>query len=96
MEMTELDLLAHTAYAVLLLSFLMRDILWLRVFSVASISLIIPFYYLQPEPLWPCIAWNSTFMAVNPLLDYAPPDRTAACALPARAAGGFTTRRSAP
>jgi CRP-like cAMP-binding protein len=63
--MTELDLLAHTAYAVLLLSFLMRDILWLRVFSVVSGGFVIPFYYLQPEPLWPCIAWNSAFVTVN-------------------------------
>jgi CRP-like cAMP-binding protein len=63
--MTELDLLAHAAYALLLLCYLMRDILWLRLFSVAAGLLIIPYYYLQPESLWPCIAWNAAFIAVN-------------------------------
>lgn len=63
--MTELDLMVNTAYAVLLISFLMRDILWLRVLTVAAIFIETPYFYFQPETLWPPIAWNVAFFAIN-------------------------------
>ena len=61
----ELDLIANVAYVFVFTSFLMRDILWLRVFSVLATSIIVPYYLLQTEPLWPCIAWNIAFATIN-------------------------------
>ena len=45
----DLNVMANIAYFVLLLSFLMRDILWLRTFSLPATSIIMPYYLLQTE-----------------------------------------------
>jgi len=63
--MTELNILVNSAYVLLLLSYLMRDILWLRVITVLSILVLIPYYYFLPQTLWPPIAWNTALMLIN-------------------------------
>ena len=45
----DFNVMANIAYFVLLLSFLMRDILWLRTFSLPATSIIMPYYLLQTE-----------------------------------------------
>lgn len=61
----ELVLLANAAYVFILASYLMRDILLLRTFAVIATMGIVPYYLLQPDPLWTCIAWNVAFAAIN-------------------------------
>jgi hypothetical protein len=57
--------LIHIANVLFLLSYLVKDILWLRVLTVvASIPLVI-FYFLQPAPLWAAIGWNAIFTLIN-------------------------------
>jgi Popeye protein conserved region len=63
--MTELDLLVHTSYLILIISFLMRDVLWLRIFNVVSVVLEIAYFLLQPAPLWPVIGWNTALIVIN-------------------------------
>jgi CRP-like cAMP-binding protein len=63
--MTELDLLVNASYVILIVSFLMRDILWLRVLNVVSVLFEVAYFYLQPAPLWPVIGWNLALVAVN-------------------------------
>ena len=63
--MTAVDLLIHVSYLILIISFLMRDILWLRVLNVVSVVFEITYLYLQPAPLWPVIGWNLALTAVN-------------------------------
>jgi hypothetical protein len=48
-----------------LLALSVRDILWLRVLSLAADALVIPYYYFQHEPLWPPIFWGVAFIIVN-------------------------------
>jgi hypothetical protein len=55
-------MMANTLY---LGSYLVREILWLRVLTVVAATLLIPYYYLQPSPLWTAIAWNVVFTAIN-------------------------------
>jgi hypothetical protein len=43
---------------VFLLAFSVRDVLKLRILSVTSYGLILPYYFFQPEPLWPPIFWG--------------------------------------
>jgi len=63
--MTEHDLLIHTSYAILLVSFMMRDMLWLRVLTVVSVLFEITYFYIEPTPLWPVIGWNLALVVIN-------------------------------
>lgn len=48
-----------------LISYSVRDILWLRILSVVAALLLIPYYELQPRPLTDAIRWNEVFIAIN-------------------------------
>lgn len=55
----------HAANVLLLVAYSVRDILWLRLFAVAAALITIPYFVLQPAPLWVPIAWSSVFAAIN-------------------------------
>ena len=55
----------HAANVLLLVAYSVRDVLWLRLFAVASALIAIPYFALQPAPLWVPIAWSSVFAAIN-------------------------------
>src|SRR5215831_3511060 len=55
----------HTANILLLVAYSVRDILWLRLFAVASAVIAIPYFVLQPSPLWVPIGWSALFASIN-------------------------------
>ncbi len=55
----------HAANILLLVAYSVRDILWLRLFAVAASLISLPYFILQPEPLWEPIIWSSVFAAIN-------------------------------
>jgi CRP-like cAMP-binding protein len=55
----------HAANVLLLLAYCVRDILWLRLFAVASAMIAIPYFALQPAPLWVPIGWSALFASIN-------------------------------
>jgi len=55
----------HAANILLLVAYSVRDILWLRLFAVAASLIAIPFYLLQPVPLWVPLAWSGVFAIIN-------------------------------
>ena len=59
-------LAGHLAFGLIAFSFLVKDIFWLRILSIAA-SLFSVFYnYVIPaEPMWLAINWNFVFIAVN-------------------------------
>jgi hypothetical protein len=60
-----MEWVGHLAFGLIAISFLFRDIFWLRVLSVcASVSFIVYNYFL-PHPLWLVINWNIAFLVVN-------------------------------
>ena len=61
----ELETIANISYALMLASYIMRDILWLRVLTVVSFCFEIPYFYFRPDPLWDGIAWDVAFIAIN-------------------------------
>lgn len=61
----DLEMIANSSYAILLVSYIMKDILWLRVLTVISLCFEIPYFYFQPDPLWDGISWDMTFIAIN-------------------------------
>ncbi|MEM6583130.1 MAG: cyclic nucleotide-binding domain-containing protein [Pseudomonadota bacterium] len=63
--MLGLDILLAIANISYLASYSMRDILWLRVLTIIGISVLMPYYYLQPSTLWGPIGWNLLFLSIN-------------------------------
>jgi hypothetical protein len=60
------DLLAHFAMLLFTISYLFRDIFWLRFFSIVGSSAEIAFFFLVPEePIWIYIFWNVVFVLLN-------------------------------
>jgi hypothetical protein len=60
-----MDYLIHIANLLYLVSYLMRDVIRLRVLTVVAASCLIPYFYLQPTPLTAAIGWNLFFIALN-------------------------------
>jgi CRP-like cAMP-binding protein len=57
--------LLHLANVLYLLSYLVKDILWLRLLTVVAGVLLMTWAFLQPQPLWVSIAWNALFLSIN-------------------------------
>ena len=56
----------HLAFGLIAFSFLVKDILWLRVVSIlASLFSVFYNFYIPLEPMWLAINWNFIFIAVN-------------------------------
>ena len=55
----------HAANVLLLVAYTVRDILWLRLFALASSLIATPYFALQPTPLWEALGWSVLFAAIN-------------------------------
>ena len=55
----------HAANILLLVAYTVRDILWLRLFALASSLIALPYFVLQPKPLWEAVGWSILFAAIN-------------------------------
>ena len=60
-----LDYCIHAANIMLLAAYSVRDILWLRLFAVASSTIAIPYFLFQPKPLWAAFGWSVLFTGIN-------------------------------
>ena len=60
-----MNLLVDVANIIFVISYSVRDVLWLRTFAVIGGILLIPYYYLQPTPLMVPIYWGLVFIALN-------------------------------
>ena len=60
-----LEALIHAANVLYLFAFMVRDILWLRVLTVAASCFLLPYFYFQPAPLMTPVYWNLAFTALN-------------------------------
>lgn len=55
----------HVANVLYLFSYLVRDILWLRLLTVIAGLTLMPYFLLQSPPLLAPVAWNVLFTAIN-------------------------------
>lgn len=60
-----IDLFIHAANILLLLAYCVTDMLWLRLLAVASSLAAIPYFLLQPTPLWAAFGWSVLFAGIN-------------------------------
>ena len=66
MTLTVLEIVGHLSFGLTALSFIMRDILVLRVLAIASCCFGIFYnYFLPTGPLWLVIFWLSVFAVIN-------------------------------
>jgi hypothetical protein len=59
------DYFIHAANVLMLAAYSVRDILWLRVLAVASALAAMPYFLLQPTPLWAAFGWSVLFTGIN-------------------------------
>src|SRR5436309_13732185 len=57
--------LVHFSNVLMLVSYSVRDILWLRWFAVAAALTNIPYFLFQPHTLWPPVVWALVFTTIN-------------------------------
>ncbi len=65
MDIHALNYLVHFSNILLVVSYSVRDILWLRWFAVAAALTNIPYFILQDTVLWPPVLWALVFTAIN-------------------------------
>ena len=65
MSIQAADYLVHFSNILLLVSYSVRDMLWLRWFAVAAALTNIPYFLLQGTVLWPPVLWALVFIAIN-------------------------------
>jgi hypothetical protein len=53
---------ANTLYVI---SYMVTSMLWLRALAVIAAASTFPYFYLQPEPLWSALFWQSCYLLVN-------------------------------
>jgi hypothetical protein len=53
------------ANVLFLVGYSVRDVLWLRLLAAAASLIAIPYYVLQPTPLWAPIIWDVVFATIN-------------------------------
>ena len=66
MSTQSVNYLVHFSNVLMLVSYWVRDILWLRWFAVAAALTNIRHFLLQPIKLWPPVMWAFVFTAINP------------------------------
>jgi hypothetical protein len=65
MNMQPVEYLVHFSNVLLLVSYSVRDILWLRWFAVGAAVANLPYYLAQTTVLWPPVIWGVVFMLMN-------------------------------
>jgi hypothetical protein len=63
--MQPVEYLVHFSNILLLVSYSVREILWLRWFAVAAAVANLPYYLSQTTVLWPPVIWGIVFMLIN-------------------------------
>jgi hypothetical protein len=61
-DVTVVFFIANTLYVI---SYMLTSMVWLRVLAIIAAVSTFPYFYLQVEPLWSALFWQSCFLAVN-------------------------------
>ncbi len=60
-----LSVIDNVANLIFVGAYWVKDILWLRLLAIVGSLVVIPYYLLQPEPLWPPMVWSCVFISIN-------------------------------
>ena len=62
-----MEALVYAANILYLLSYMVRDILQLRLLTIVAACCLVTYFYNQAEPLMTVVCWNVFFVALNVL-----------------------------
>lgn len=60
-----MEMLVYVANVLYLLSYMVRDMLHLRLLTITAAILLVTYFYRQPDPLMTVVCWNIFFVALN-------------------------------
>ena len=60
-----MEFLIYMANGLYLISYMVRDILKLRLLTVSAACILVTYFSLQPEPVMTIICWNLFFVGLN-------------------------------
>ena len=60
-----MEYLINGANILYLFAYFVRDIFWLRVLTIVAALCLVPYFYLQADPLLAPVCWNLFFAALN-------------------------------
>jgi CRP/FNR family cyclic AMP-dependent transcriptional regulator len=60
-----LNAIDNLANLIFIGAYWVKDILWLRLLSIVGSLVVIPFYLLQPEPMWTPMIWSCVFIGIH-------------------------------
>lgn len=60
-----LNALDHVANLIFFGAYWVKDILKLRLLCIAGSLVVIPYYLIRPEPLWPPVMWSCVFIGIH-------------------------------
>lgn len=60
-----MELLVYIANGMYLVSYSMKDMLYLRVLTVVAALCLVAYFYIRPEPMMTVVCWNLFFVALN-------------------------------
>ena len=64
--MNGLNRLGDLAYVLIVSSYLVKDVLWLRTMAcLASVCILVFNFFILPVPLWVIVRWNTVMLAIN-------------------------------
>ena len=61
----EMEALVYAANILYLCSYLVRDILHLRILTIIAACCLVAYFWNQPEPLMTVVGWNLFFVGLN-------------------------------
>jgi hypothetical protein len=61
-DSTVVFFIANTLYVI---SYMLTNMIWLRLLAIVAAVSTFPYFYFQHEPLWSALFWQSCFLAVN-------------------------------
>ena len=59
------EYLINSANVLYLIAYFVRDMRWLRAFTIVAAGLLAAYFYLLPEPVMAAVVWNLLFGALN-------------------------------
>ncbi len=60
-----MEFLVYMANGMYLASYFMKDMLHLRILTVAAALCLVAYFYVRPEPMMTVVCWNLFFVALN-------------------------------
>ena len=60
-----MEFLIYLANGLYLVSYMVKDILKLRLLTISAACILVTYFSLQPEPVMTIICWNLFFVALN-------------------------------